>query len=103
MKRMSTKRMWREAGASYLFLSPTLFVLLLFIIGPIWFAIFLAFHKVQLLGMTLSAIVGHDIAARSSSSGGSGHFRLHGFVERFHAPTHYFVRSTAVYAAAWPQ
>lgn len=53
MKRMSTKRMWREAGASYLFLSPTLFVLLLFIIGPIWFAIFLAFHKVQLLGMTL--------------------------------------------------
>ncbi|MED4922839.1 sugar ABC transporter permease [Anoxybacillus geothermalis] len=60
MKRMSTKRMWREAGASYLFLSPTLFVLLLFIIGPIWFAIFLAFHKVQLLGTTSFEFVGLD-------------------------------------------
>ncbi|ADU93330.1 carbohydrate ABC transporter permease [Geobacillus sp. Y412MC52] len=60
MKRMSTKRMWREAGASYLFLSPTLFVLLLFIIGPILFAIFLAFHKVQLLGTTSFEFVGLD-------------------------------------------
>lgn len=60
MKRMSTKRMWREAGASYLFLSPTLFVLLLFIIGPILFAIFLAFHKVQLLGTTSFEFAGLD-------------------------------------------
>ncbi|AST00183.1 MULTISPECIES: carbohydrate ABC transporter permease [Geobacillus] len=60
MKRMSTKRMWREAGAGYLFLSPTLFVLLLFIIGPILFAIFLAFHKVQLLGTTSFEFVGLD-------------------------------------------
>jgi len=48
----------REAGASYLLLSPTLFVLLLFIIGPILFAVFLAFHKVQLLGTTTFEFVG---------------------------------------------
>ncbi|MGZ0084968.1 sugar ABC transporter permease [Geobacillus sp. BMUD] len=60
MKRMATKRMWREVGTSYLFLSPTLFVLLLFIIGPILFAIFLAFHKVQLLGTTSFEFVGLD-------------------------------------------
>jgi len=48
----------REAGASYLLLSPTLFVLLLFIIGPILFAVYLAFHKVQLLGTTTFEFVG---------------------------------------------
>ncbi|MCG5027008.1 sugar ABC transporter permease, partial [Anoxybacillus flavithermus] len=50
----------RETGTAYLFLSPTLFVLLLFIIGPIVFAIFLAFHKVQLLGTMSFKFVGLD-------------------------------------------
>lgn len=54
------KKIWREAGTGYLLLSPTLFVLLLFIIGPILFAIFLAFHKVQLLGTTTFEFVGLD-------------------------------------------
>ncbi|MBA2874278.1 carbohydrate ABC transporter permease [Thermaerobacillus caldiproteolyticus] len=60
MKRAFSKKEWREAGAGYLLLSPTLFVLLLFIIGPIVFAIFLAFHKVQLLGTTTFQFVGID-------------------------------------------
>ncbi|WP_199426441.1 carbohydrate ABC transporter permease [Thermaerobacillus caldiproteolyticus] len=60
MKRAFLKKEWREAGAGYLLLSPTLFVLLLFIIGPIVFAIFLAFHKVQLLGTTTFQFVGID-------------------------------------------
>ncbi|MBB5323932.1 multiple sugar transport system permease protein [Anoxybacillus tepidamans] len=54
------KKAWREAGTGYFLLSPTLFVLLLFIIGPILFAIFLAFHKVQLLGTTTFEFVGFD-------------------------------------------
>ncbi|MCZ0755456.1 sugar ABC transporter permease [Anoxybacillus sp. J5B_2022] len=54
------KKAWCEAGTGYLLLSPTLFVLLLFIIGPILFAIFLAFHKVQLLGTTTFEFVGFD-------------------------------------------
>ncbi|GCD83592.1 carbohydrate ABC transporter permease [Parageobacillus thermoglucosidasius] len=54
------KRKWRETGTGYLLMSPTLFVLLLFIIGPIVFAIFLAFHKVQLLGTTTFEFVGLD-------------------------------------------
>ena len=40
----------REAGQGYLFMSPAMFVLLLFMIGPIFYAIFLAFHKVSALG-----------------------------------------------------
>ncbi|MGP3560679.1 carbohydrate ABC transporter permease [Geobacillus sp. BK01] len=60
MKQTLTKKMWRETGSAYLFLSPALFVLLLFIIGPIVFAVFLAFHKVQLLGATSFEFVGFD-------------------------------------------
>jgi multiple sugar transport system permease protein len=41
-------------------MSPTLFVLLLFVIGPIFYAIFLSFHKVQLLGNTSFEFVGLD-------------------------------------------
>lgn len=58
MNKKLSKSGLREAGASYLLLSPTLFVLLLFIIGPILFAVFLAFHKVQLLGTTTFEFVG---------------------------------------------
>ncbi|QHC03456.1 ABC transporter permease subunit [Anoxybacillus sp. PDR2] len=54
------KKAWREAGAAYALLSPTLFVLLLFIIGPILFIVFLSFHKVQLLGATSFEFVGID-------------------------------------------
>ncbi|NUK28857.1 sugar ABC transporter permease [Parageobacillus sp. VR-IP] len=60
MKRTFSKKMWRETGAGYLLMSPTLFVLLLFIVGPIIFAIFLAFHKVQMLGTTTFEFVGLD-------------------------------------------
>ncbi|TWG29823.1 carbohydrate ABC transporter membrane protein 1 (CUT1 family) [Geobacillus sp. C56-T2] len=56
--------MWRETGAAYAFLLPALFVLALFIIGPIVFAVFLAFHKVQLLGTASFEFVGFDNFAR---------------------------------------
>lgn len=54
------KKLLREAGQGYLFMFPTLFVLLLFIIGPILYAIFLSFHKVQLLGTVSFDFVGID-------------------------------------------
>jgi multiple sugar transport system permease protein len=60
VKRTFSKKMWRETGAGYLLMSPALFVLLLFIISPIVFAIFLAFHKVQMLGTTTFEFVGLD-------------------------------------------
>ncbi|WP_226672549.1 carbohydrate ABC transporter permease [Rossellomorea aquimaris] len=50
MNKPSSKKRLRDAGQGYLFMSPTLFVLAVFIIGPILYAIFLSFHKVQLLG-----------------------------------------------------
>ncbi|XWN53525.1 sugar ABC transporter permease [Anoxybacillus flavithermus] len=57
---MFSSKRWREAGTAYTLLAPTLFVLLLFIIGPILFAIYLSFHKVQLLGTTSFEFVGLD-------------------------------------------
>jgi multiple sugar transport system permease protein len=57
---MFSRKRWREAGTAYTLLSPTLFVLLLFVIGPILFAIYLSFHKVQLLGTTSFEFVGLD-------------------------------------------
>jgi multiple sugar transport system permease protein len=57
--KFSTKA-FKDAGQGYLFMSPALFVLLLFIIGPIFYAIFLAFHKVQLLGTTSYEFIGFD-------------------------------------------
>lgn len=60
MKRKFSKAVMREAGQGYLFMSPAMFVLLLFIIGPIFYAIFLAFHKVQLLGQASFDFVGFD-------------------------------------------
>ncbi|MGE8202999.1 carbohydrate ABC transporter permease [Heyndrickxia sp. NPDC080065] len=60
MRSKSSKKMLRETGQGYLFMSPTLLVLILFIIGPIFYAIFLAFHKVQLLGTTSFQFVGFD-------------------------------------------
>jgi multiple sugar transport system permease protein len=60
----SKKKFLREAGQGYLFMSPTLFVLLLFIIGPIFYAIFLSLHKVQLLGNASFDFVGLDNFAK---------------------------------------
>ncbi|MBO1005701.1 carbohydrate ABC transporter permease [Pseudogracilibacillus auburnensis] len=52
MKSKFNNRRVGETLQSYVFLAPTLFVILLFLIGPIFYAIFLSFHKVQLLGTT---------------------------------------------------
>lgn len=52
MKSRFLKRTVRESLQGYVFLLPALFVLLLFLVGPIFYAIFLSFHKVQLLGTT---------------------------------------------------
>lgn len=52
MTRKTSKKALREAGQGYFFMSPAIFVLSLFIIGPILYAVFLAFHKVELLGGT---------------------------------------------------
>lgn len=58
MKSKFNNRRVGEALQSYVFLAPTLFVILLFLIGPIFYAIFLSFHKVQLLGTTSYDFVG---------------------------------------------
>src|SRR5690606_29218802 len=44
------RRKLREAAAGYLFLLPTLLVIGTFLLAPIVYALFLSFHKVQLLG-----------------------------------------------------
>jgi len=44
------KKKYLDLVQGYLFMSPTIFVLLAFILGPILYAIFLSFNKVQLLG-----------------------------------------------------
>ena len=51
-KRKYSQKTLREATQGYTFMAPTIFVLALFIIGPILYAFFLSFHKVQLLGTT---------------------------------------------------
>lgn len=57
-KRTYSKRSLREATQGYSFMAPTIFVLALFIIGPIIYAFFLSFHKVQLLGTATYQFVG---------------------------------------------
>ncbi|MCM3719231.1 carbohydrate ABC transporter permease [Fictibacillus phosphorivorans] len=47
---MFTKKERKEAGQGYLFLLPTILVLGVFVIAPILYAVFLSFHKVELLG-----------------------------------------------------
>jgi multiple sugar transport system permease protein len=54
----------REAGQGYLFMAPVIFTLGLFVIAPILYAIFLSFHKVELLGGTNLTFVGFDNFAR---------------------------------------
>lgn len=58
MNRKFSKKKLREAGQGYFFMSPTIFVLLLFILGPILYAVFLSFHNVRLLGETSFDFVG---------------------------------------------
>ncbi|KIL52094.1 carbohydrate ABC transporter permease [Jeotgalibacillus soli] len=58
MNRKYSAKALKEAGQGYFFMSPTLFVLLLFILGPILYAIFLSFHDVRLLGETAYNFVG---------------------------------------------
>lgn len=48
--KMFTKKERKEAGQGYLFLLPTILVLGVFVIAPILYAVFLSFHKVELLG-----------------------------------------------------
>lgn len=60
MKSLFSRKKFREAGQGYLFMSPALFVLLLFIIGPIVYIVFLSFHKVQLLGSVSYDFVAFD-------------------------------------------
>ncbi|PLT28599.1 carbohydrate ABC transporter permease [Peribacillus deserti] len=60
MRGKSSKKALREAGQGFLFMSPALVVLLLFIIGPILFVVFLSFHKVQLLGNVSFDFVAFD-------------------------------------------
>ncbi|MBG9654537.1 carbohydrate ABC transporter permease [Cytobacillus firmus] len=64
MNKRSSKKKLRDAGQGYLFMSPTLFVLALFIIGPILYAIFLSFNKVHLLGGTSFEFVAFENFAR---------------------------------------
>jgi multiple sugar transport system permease protein len=44
------RRKWRDAAAGYLFMAPTLLVIGVFLLAPILYALYLSFHKVQLLG-----------------------------------------------------
>jgi multiple sugar transport system permease protein len=64
MNNQSSKKKLSDAGQGYLFMSPTLFVLAIFIIGPILYAIFLSFNKVQLLGGTSFDFVAFENFAR---------------------------------------
>lgn len=45
-----SKRRWKDAVAGYLFMTPTLLVIGIFLAAPIVYALYLSFHKVQLLG-----------------------------------------------------
>jgi multiple sugar transport system permease protein len=49
-RRSNVRLSGREDPAGYLFMAPSIFVLGTFVISPILYAVFLAFHKVQLLG-----------------------------------------------------
>lgn len=62
--RKLSKNELREAGQGYLFVSPAILILLMFIIGPIFYAIFLSLHKVQLLGAATYNFVGFENFAR---------------------------------------
>ena len=57
-KKKYSKNSFKEAGQGYLFMTPTILTLGIFIVLPIFYIIFLAFHKVELLGTTSFDFVG---------------------------------------------
>ncbi|QKS73190.1 sugar ABC transporter permease [Paenalkalicoccus suaedae] len=59
-----SKRALIESGQGYLFMTPTLFTIGVFVLLPIIYAIFLSFHQVELLGGTNLEFVGFDNFAR---------------------------------------
>lgn len=50
MSKRSGKQRWREWAAGYTFMSPVIVILGFFLLVPILYAIYLSFHKVNLLG-----------------------------------------------------
>jgi multiple sugar transport system permease protein len=60
MNKKFSRKALRETGQGYTFMFPALIVLGLFIIGPIFYTIFLSFHKVQLLGNATFDFVAFD-------------------------------------------
>ncbi|MFE1748164.1 carbohydrate ABC transporter permease [Coleofasciculus sp. H7-2] len=50
LREIGKKEITRQALAGYLFMAPTLIIMGIFIILPIAYAIFIAFHKVRILG-----------------------------------------------------
>ena len=50
LKRLSKNKNIRDALSAYLFMTPTILILGVFLVLPIIFAVFLAFHKVKILG-----------------------------------------------------
>lgn len=58
MKNKRLKRRTLESGQAYVFLTPMLFTIGLFMLAPILYAFFLSFHQVQLLGGTSYDFIG---------------------------------------------
>ncbi|AFY78121.1 permease component of ABC-type sugar transporter [Pleurocapsa sp. PCC 7327] len=59
MKKKSQKKvLQQEASSGYLFMAPSLIILSIFLFLPILYAIFLSFHKVQVLGELSYRFVG---------------------------------------------
>ncbi|OKH21329.1 sugar ABC transporter permease [Hydrococcus rivularis NIES-593] len=59
MKKKSQKKvLQQEASSGYLFMAPSLIILGVFLFLPILYAIFLSFHKVQVLGELSYRLVG---------------------------------------------
>lgn len=58
IKQLWQKAKFREAVSGYLFMAPTLVILGIFLILPIFYAIFLSVHKVKILGEVSYRMVG---------------------------------------------
>lgn len=61
---MKASRSRREAGQGYLFMSPALIIIGLFVIAPILYAVFLSFNKVELIGTSSFEFRGLDNYAK---------------------------------------
>lgn len=62
-----SKSQLRDAGQGYLFMSPTIFTIMVFLIGPIVFALYLSFNNVNLLGDTSFNFVWFDNFTRMAT------------------------------------